>query len=390
MNLLTLHAFTLDMTATHRFRHTAMAGTCTQSVWVKIEDGAGNRGYGEACPRESATGESLSSALAYIETWEPVWCANIHDLAALRAWVDVHRLAIDATPAAWCAVELAFLDLFARREGITVEALLGLDPLAGECTYTAVLGDASPPVFEASLAHAVAAGFERYKIQIVGRSAHDRAKVVALRNAGVVPAQVRADTTNLFANARDAVRYLDHLDFPFGALEAPVQPTDLLGLRAVARACDCAIVLDEILACGTAIERLPADVSWMVNVQLSKMGGLLRSITIANKAVTYGHGVLVGAHFSATTVLSRAALTLAQSCRKALLEQRGELVKHLLQHDVVPDSFASGAGARYAINVVPGGPGLGVERVAVSTAYCMSSTALFDGHDAGLRPTRQG
>ena len=287
-------------------------------------------------------------------------------------------------------MELALLDLFARRAGITVEELLGLERPAGECTYTAVLGDTSPPVFEATLARTVAAGFERYKIKLVGRSAHDRAKVAALRAVGIRPAHVRADTSNLFANARDAVRYLDHLDFPFGALEAPVQPTDLQGLRAVARACDCAIVLDEILACGTQIERLSADVSWLINVQVSKMGGLLRSIATANKAVTYGHGVIVGAHFSATTVLSRAALTLAQSCRKALLEQRGEHVMHLLQHEVVPDSFAIGAGARYAVNVVPGGLGLGVERVAVSTAYCMSSTAFPDAHDAGLRPTRQG
>ncbi len=72
MNRLTLHAFTLDMPVNHRFRHAAVAGTCTQSVWVKIEDSAGNRGYGEACPRESATCESLCSALAYIETWAPV------------------------------------------------------------------------------------------------------------------------------------------------------------------------------------------------------------------------------------------------------------------------------------------------------------------------------
>ena len=136
---------------------------------------------------------------------------------------------------------------------------------------------------------------EHYSMRLDGRSAYDRAKVFALRTVGIMSAQVRANSSDLSANARDAVRYLDHLDFPFGALEAPVQPQD----------------------------------------------------------------------------------------------HRGERLKHLLHHDVVPDSFASGAGARCAVNVVPGGPRLGVERAAVSTTYCMSATALLDSHCAGLRPTRQ-
>jgi L-alanine-DL-glutamate epimerase-like enolase superfamily enzyme len=380
MKSLTLRAFALDIPFTQTFRHAAAERTCTQSVWVEADDGAGHRGYGEACPREYVTGESQSSALATIEAGAPAWCANIHDVAALRAWVHEHRASIDLNPAAWCAVELALLDLFARREAISVEELLGLEPLSGEFSYTAVLGDSPPEVFETMLARYVATGFEQYKIKLGGRSAHDRAKVAALRAAGIAPMQVRADANNLFRSARDAVRYLDHLDFPFGALEEPVEARDLEGLCAVARACDCAIVLDESLTRAEEVKALPAGIPWIVNVRVSKMGGLLRSIATADAAARCGYGVIVGAHVGETSLLSRAALTVAHRCRDSLLGQEGAFGLHLLQHDVVPDSLVFGAGGRLAARAVPRGPGSGFERVTVPTVHAVSPAAPGGGH----------
>jgi L-Ala-D/L-Glu epimerase len=365
---LKLRAFALQIPFTQPFRHAAAERVATQSLWVEIEDEAGHRGYGESCPREYVTGESQSGALATIEAGAPQWCTDIHDLATLRMWVDEHRTSIDTNPAAWCAVELALLDLFARRENISIEKLLGLEALAGEFTYTAVVGDASPQVFETMLARYVAMGFEDYKIKLGGRGAHDRAKIAALRAAGITPQQVRADANNLFRTARDAVRYLDHLDFPFGALEEPVAARDLEGLCAVARACDCAMVLDESLSRAEELDTLPVGPNWVVNVRVSKMGGLLRSIATAQKAARHGHGVIVGAHVGETSLLSRAALTVAQSCRDALLAQEGAFGLHLLQHDVVPDSLTFGRGGHLAAHAVPAGAGFGFERITLPGA----------------------
>lgn len=370
MKSLTLRAYALDIPFTQTFRHNAAERSYTQSVWVEIDDGAGHRGYGEACPREYVTGESQSSALAIIEAGAAVWCASIRDLATLRRWVHEHRVLIDANPAAWCAVELALLDLFARREAISVEQLLGMEALAGYFTYTAVLGDAPPLAFETLLARYVATGFEHYKIKLGGRSAHDRAKVAALRAAGIAPEQVRADANNLFRSARDAVRYLDHLDFPFAALEEPIEVGDLEGLCAVARACDCAIVLDESLTRAEQIELLPVGPRWIVNVRVSKMGGLLRSIASAEQAARCGHGVIVGAHVGETSLLSRAALTVAHSCRDTLLEQEGAFGTHLLQHDVVAKSLMFGAGGRLRADAVSPGSGFGFDRITVPGAHC--------------------
>lgn len=179
------------------------------------------------------------------------------------------------------------------------------------------------------------------------------------------------------------MRYLDHLDFPFGALEEPVEARDLEGLCAVARARDCAIVLDESLARAEEVETLPDGIPWIVNLRVSKMGGVLRSISTADQAATHAHGVIVGAHVGETSQLSRAALTVAHSCREVLLGQEGVFGLHLLQHDVVPDSLMFGVGGRLAAHAVPRGPGLAFQHVVVPAAHCTWRAASCVGHPGG-------
>ena len=362
MNTPTLRASALPVPLQDVFGPASASLAQTQSVWVEVEDGAGNIGYGEACPRDYLTRESLSGALAYIQGAAGEWCARIRDLDSLRDWVTAHGEVIDAHPAAWSAVELAMLDLFARRAGVSVESLLGLPRLAGVYTYTAALGDGSSATFEAALARYVAAGFTEYKIRLGGRGAHDRAKVAALRAAGIAPECVRADASHLFRNARDAVRYLDRLDYPFAALEEPVPAHDLDGLAAVARACDCAIVLDPRRARAPSVD-LARGVEWIVHLRVATHGGILRCMDLARLAAAEGHGVIVGAQVGETSLLSRAALTVAHSCRPHLKGQEGAFGLHLLARDTVSGSLTFGAGGRLDARAVPQGPGFGFVRV---------------------------
>ena len=59
----------------------------------------------------------------------------------LKQWVENNDAVIDKYPSAWCATEMALLDLFSREKGCTVETLLGLDDYKLCGRYTAVLGD---------------------------------------------------------------------------------------------------------------------------------------------------------------------------------------------------------------------------------------------------------
>jgi L-alanine-DL-glutamate epimerase-like enolase superfamily enzyme len=124
------------------FRHASAERTETSSLWVEAASARGAIGYGESCPRPYVTGETLKTAREFFARHDRALCDEVHDLASLRAWMARQTHDLDANPAAWCALELALLDLLAKENGETVEALLSLPPLQGRFTYTAVVGDA--------------------------------------------------------------------------------------------------------------------------------------------------------------------------------------------------------------------------------------------------------
>ena len=267
------------------FVHASASRAATQSIWVNVSAQGGAAGVGEGCPREYVTGESVATALAFVAAHRRDLQASIRDVATLARWVELHRSEIDAHPAAWAAVELALLDLIGQEEGRTVESLFGLPMLAGRFRYTAILGDAAPAAFEAQLGTYVDAGFRDFKVKLCGDVERDRAKVRALRAAGISETAVRADANNVWADADRAVRYLDALDFRFWALEEPLRAGDFAGMRRMSQALDTRIILDESLLRAEQLDEIRADAHrWIANVRVSKMGGLLRSLQFGVEA----------------------------------------------------------------------------------------------------------
>jgi len=316
-----------------------------QSLWVEARDGDGVAGLGEGCPREYVTGETIDSALAFVARHADSWCPRIEALDDLAACVEANRAAIDRNPAAWCAVELALLDLFGRRRGLPLEGLLGLAPLRGPFRYSAVLGDASAAAFDAQLAGYRKAGMGAYKIKLSGDLARDRAKVASLAAAGISPSSVRADANNLWKSAADAIGHVARLDFPFHALEEPLAAGDYAGMREVSSATGARIVLDESALREGQLDALAADTGrWIVNVRVSKMGGILRSLALVRRARAHGMAIIVGAHVGESSVLTRAALAVAQSAGEALVAQEGAFGTHLLERDPVAPCWMFGAG----------------------------------------------
>ncbi len=123
------------------FRHASAERRQTAAVWVRVRAADGRVGYGEGCPREYVTGESVAGALEFIRTRSAQIRAEVADVESLRVWVARQRELIDTNPAAWCAVELGLLDLFARARAQPVEVMLDRPRLTGPFRYSAVLGD---------------------------------------------------------------------------------------------------------------------------------------------------------------------------------------------------------------------------------------------------------
>jgi L-Ala-D/L-Glu epimerase len=375
MMLESLKASTIAIPFKTTFKHAAAARSATQTFWVEVRGQDGSIGFGEGCPREYVSAESMSGAKAFFDAHRHEWLSSIRDLASLVDWVARRRLEIDANPAAWSAVELALLDLLGKTEGRSVESLLGLAELEGSFRYTAVLGDATPPEFEAQLARYQDAGFRQYKIKLSGDRARDLAKVRILNEARVAPGAVRADANNLWADADVALRFLAKLDFPFFALEEPLRAGDYAGMQRIGLEFGAHIILDESLLRADQLDRLVASPEqWLVNVRVSKMGGLLRSLDIVRAARRGGLKVIVGAHVGETGLLSRAALTVASTARDILIGQEGAFGTHLLGYDLVEPQIMFGAAGILDVAAldIAGAPGFGLRLARVPSNVATS------------------
>lgn len=350
MVIASITASSLEIPFNMAFKHASAERSATQTLWVEARAPDGSTGFGEGCPREYVTAESLASAQAFVAAHLNNWLASIHDVPSLRQWVADHRRDIDANPAAWTAVELALLDLLGKTGGQSVEGLLGLPELAGCFGYTAVLGDAPPRQFEAQLGHYLKAGFRAFKIKLSGERARNLEKIRALGAAAIPAAAVRADANNLWQDADAAIAELAALQFPFFAVEEPLQAGDHPGMRRLALALDTRIILDESLLRMEQLDLLrDSPERWIVNLRISKMGGLLRSLELMQAIRGAGLRAIIGAHVGETSVLTRAALTLAHSAREVMLAQEGAFGTHLLAYDVTPRPLMFGAGGILAI-----------------------------------------
>jgi L-Ala-D/L-Glu epimerase len=346
------------------FKHASAERSITQALWIEATTQTGVVGFGEGCPREYVSAETLKTARAFVSTFRDEWLATIQDVQSLSEWLGVHRIEIDRNPAAWTAVELALLDAFGKEKGCCIETLIGLRPLTGQFLYTAVLGDGNIESFQRQLSRYLQLGFRQFKIKLSGVLEQDLGKVRALSEAGLPGDAVRADANNLWADVDVAAAHLGALGYRFFALEEPLRPNDYSGLMQLAQRLETRIVLDESFMREDQLDRLPLPVStWIVNVRVSKMGGLLRSLRLFQSIREHGLGLIIGAHVGETSILTRAALTIANCAKDILLAQEGAFGTYLLTADVAQPPLMFGVGGVIDIDKfgLAGIPGLGLD-----------------------------
>lgn len=325
------------------FRHASASRRTAENVIVAARSANGVAGYGEGCPRAYVTGESVESAARFFAHHHASIADRIQSLDGLRQWIASHSADIDANPAAFCAIEMAVLDLLGHSEGLSVEALLGLPALSGAFQYSAVLGDSNRLIYALQLRRYWNAGLRDFKIKVSGNRRRDRRKLAAIHNRGG-DVRVRLDANNLWRDANACIAALTDLPMRVFAVEEPLQAGDLAGFAEVASACDTRIILDESFQRAGQLDALGEPGRWIVNLRVSKMGGILRSLSLAEQLAGRGVGLVVGAQVGETSLLTRAGLTVAHAAKSNILAMEGAFGTHLLQRDLTSPCLMFGAG----------------------------------------------
>ena len=266
-----------------------------RTVWVRLSDGEGNEGWGEAAPSKFY-GETADSVVAALQLYGSMLPDDpFHLEEAERRWENKLR----GNAAARAALSSALHDLVGKRLDVPVFRMWGLDPcLAPKSTFT--IGLDAPDRIKAKVLEA-----DQYPILKVKLGTdHDLEILRAIREA--TDKEIRVDA-NCGWTVKHALRMLPVLDeFGVTVLEQPLAPQNLDGLAAVTAQADIPVIADE--SCLTAVD-IPPLIGKVdgINIKLAKCGGLREALRMIAVARAHGLMVMVGCMIESSLGITAAA-----------------------------------------------------------------------------------
>ncbi|MEF8780953.1 MAG: dipeptide epimerase [Haloferacaceae archaeon] len=261
--------------------------TETETLVVRITDEGGMTGVGAAAP-SAHYGETPDTVEAVL----PDLLAAVEEVGDPHAIHEIERRArevVRGNPAARCGVSIALHDLAAKRLGVPLHRLWGLDPDAAPKTSFTIGLDTVDRVAEKT-ERAVEEGYDVLKLKL--GTDHDRELLDAVRE--VAPdIRLRVDANEAWT-PREAVEnstWLAERGVEF--LEQPVPAEDPEGLRFVYERSSLPIAADESCVTLGDVPRI-ADRADVANIKLMKCGGLGEARRMIAAARAHGLEVMLG------------------------------------------------------------------------------------------------
>ena len=296
-----------------------------ENVVVRLTDEGGMTGHGAAAPSPHY-GETVDTVEAVLPTLiEAV--ESVGDPHAIERIERRMEARVRKNPAARAAVSIALHDLAAKRLGVPLYRLWGLD--ADECPPTSfTIGlDSTERVREKTEA-AVEAGYRVLKLKL--GTNRDEELLDAVREAAP-DATLRVDANEAWT-PREAVEKSQLLaDHDVEFVEQPVPAEHPDGLRYVYERSKVPVAVDESVETLTDVPQV-ADACDIVNLKLMKCGGLSEAQRMIHAARAHGLEVMLGC-----MVETNAAI--AAACHLAPLLDYADLDGALLLDEDVYDGL---------------------------------------------------
>ena len=264
-----------------------------------------------------------------------------------------------------CALELALLDAYSRREGRSVGDAIRMVAHAGELLQSrprpvrysgAITAETSRKELVSALKMKLY-GFHQVKVKVGVPGQDDPARLAWLRRILGRKMDLRIDANEAWSAEEVVDRVLPLRRYQPTALEQPVSHAEVDVLADLRPRLGVPVMLDESL-CGypdavRAVERKTADI---LNVRLSKCGGIIPSLRIMELAHRSGLAVQLGCHPGETGLLSAAGRQVA-CLLGGIRYLEGSYDRHVLADNLIAEDITFHYGGRARALV---GPGLGV------------------------------
>ena len=312
------------------------------------EDGVEGMAYVHAIPAITTSGGGAAATLQFVT---PMLVGRrADDLAAIVEEID-KSLAF-----AWsvkAAVDMALHDLLTRRLGVPVHVLLG-GKLRDSIEQSRILAIKSPGEMGAQAARLVTEGLRQLKLKLSGDTGLDVQRIASVRDAAGADVALTLDPNQSYSAKQMMGAFSKMERYDIALIEQPVPAADWEGLALLTKSLPIAIEADESALTVHDVFRLVSErVVDVINLKITKLGGLRRFMEAVRICEAGNVGVRVGAAFG--PALLQAMGVQAASVVRAL-PYACELYEsqHLLDDPFTTLPFANGC------IEVPTGPGCGV------------------------------
>lgn len=361
MRVVELEARHVRIALKRKVTHASHVRTDTDNLVVRCVLSDGAVGFGEGVPREYVTGETIDFAIDLLKRANlgkqldadcPDFVAAVHLAERLKLPAEPGDDRLIRGNAARCAVELAVLDAYGRALGepltkVTELVAPELYKFRPEVRYSGVI--TNPRRLKKRLLPLIyrIAGFEQVKLK-VGISGQDDVKRARLvrkwLGSGI---DLRVDANEAWSPGEVVERIRELEPFGISSVEQPVRHEDVACLAVVRKQEKTPIMLDESL-CGEVDAERAVQHGWcdLFNLRLSKCGGFIPTLRLAQLARRHELGYQLGCQVGETAILSAAGRHFATSV-DGLRYLEGSFDRHLVWERLSQEDITfSGRGGR--------------------------------------------
>ena len=373
----------VELPFSREFSHARKRRHSAKNIVVEVVAEQGNlRGYGEGAPRTYVTGESQETAVdgvgGFLENSAFPW--HVDNVSAIWQFLDGLPRGKEHN-AATCALEMALLDALGKSQGRSVMDYFPGDFSTGAIRYGAAIplgGDKGISEISALIKNL---GMHHLRIKMGSDIERSRQALKMIRGIFGNENDLRADANSAWSTevAFEHLALMEEYDVR--VIEDPMDPGDS-GIAAFSREAGkmgITLMADESVCSFKDVERAIRKGHFgMVNVRLSKCGGIRKSMKMIDIIRRNGLSFQIGCQLGESGLLSAAGRALGLLCGDAVYYD-GSYDAFLLKENLTTQNVSFEAGGR-AGPLKGAGLGVSVNRAALERLSNPSKRMRVERH----------
>ncbi|MEN6321484.1 MAG: enolase C-terminal domain-like protein [Syntrophaceae bacterium] len=322
MNIIKINIFQCNTPFKFSFHSPHMRRIQADSVVVELQFNNYISGYGESAPRPYVTGETCSSVVNTIQNHfsETLFQREINSLEDVEDTINhLEKECLNKKSATYNsalgAIDIALLDGLGKFQGVPLHNYL--DSLTGGKISCSL----SLPFFHNTIIKELYHKIQLLELDsikiVMGNIEKDNIeRVKFIRSLFGDQMEIRIEANGKWS-LKQAISTLEKLKrFNIAGVEQPVAANDVEGLREIRHITGIPVIVDESICTLFDAEHLiEMGACDIINIKISKCGGLLKSKKIKHFAQSRNVGCQVGAHIGETDILSRSGQYFAMTTR---------------------------------------------------------------------------